>query len=247
MIFHFTTWKELFSRKGRKFFFSMRHLTGFYPSNIRLYHKAFIHKSVQRKGNKGEIVSNERLEFLGDAILGAVVASELFHRFPEKDEGALTKMRARIVNRNLLNQVGNKMQLEQFIRSQAQLDLSQTHVVGDAVEALIGAVYLDKGFANARRFILKRITGQFINFEEVAVNDSNYKSMLIEWGHKHRQVIEFKTEEIQDCPNFQNYFHSKVYINEQLMGEGQATSKKEAQQKSAQMALEHCTKAVTNK
>lgn len=240
MIPHFTTITELFSRKGRKFFFSIKRLTGCCPQSVSVYKMAFIHKSVQRKGPTGEVISNERLEFLGDAILGAVIASELYKLFPEKDEGALTKMRARIVNRNLLNKVGNQLNLERFIQSQAQLDLSQTHVLGDAVEALIGAVYVDRGFTRARRFILDRIIHPHVNIFEIALNDSNFKSLLIEWGHKHRQSVEFKTEEITGTSDTPPMFLSKVYVNEELLGEGQATSKKEAQQKSARIALEKC-------
>jgi ribonuclease-3 len=235
---HFTTIKELFSRKGRKFFFSIKSLTGCYPRSVSVYKMAFIHKSAQQKGASGEVISNERLEFLGDAILGAVIASELYQMYPEKDEGALTKMRARIVNRNLLNQVGSKLNLEQLIQSQAQLDLSQTHVVGDAVEALIGAVYIDQGFACARRFILKSIIEQHVNFSEIVLNDSNFKSMLIEWGHKYRQSIVFKTEELATSGETPLVFLSKVYVNDELWGEGQGTSKKEAQQNSARIALE---------
>lgn len=238
MIPHFTTIKELFSRKGRKFFFSIKSLTGCYPRSVSVYKMAFIHKSAQHKGISGEVISNERLEFLGDAILGAVIASELYQMYPEKDEGALTKMRARIVNRNLLNQVGSKLNLEQLIQSQAQLDLSQTHVVGDAVEALIGAVYIDQGFACARRFILNSIIEQHVNFSEIVLNDSNFKSMLIEWGHKYRQSIVFKTEELATSGETPLVFLSKVYVNDELWGEGQGTSKKEAQQNSARIALE---------
>ena len=238
MIPHFTTIIELFSRKGRKFYFSIKALTGCYPRSVSVYKMAFIHKSVQRKGPAGDVISNERLEFLGDAILGAVIASELYKLFPEKDEGALTKMRARIVNRSLLNQVGSKLNLEQFIQSQAQLDLAQTHVVGDAVEALIGAVYIDQGFACARQFILKSIIQQHVNISEIVLNDSNFKSMLIEWGHKYRHSVVFKTEELTASGDSPLIFLSKVYVNDELWGEGQGTSKKEAQQNSARIALE---------
>jgi ribonuclease III len=158
--------------------------------------------------------------------------------FPEKDEGALTKMRARIVNRNLLNQVGLKLQLDKLVQSQAQLDLSQTHVLGDAVEAMIGAVFVDLGFAKARQFVLEKIFKPHFNIIDIATNDSNYKSMLIEWGHKHRQAVEFKTEEVAATAESPVLFVSKVYVDEELKGEGIAPSKKEAHQKSAKIALE---------
>lgn len=234
-------WKlsELFSQKGRKFSASIKKITGCSPRSVFLYEQALLHRSIQEKGPNGEIISNERLEFLGDAILGAVVSEMLFNHFPLANEGALTKMRSRIVNRSLLNQVALKMKIDNLIKSQPQIDLAQTHIVGDALEALIGAVFMDRGFVEARRFVLEGFIGPYINLAEIARKDSNYKSMLIEWGHKNKYEIEFHTDETHSGPDTPTVFHSKIYALHEMIGEGSASSKKEAQQKAARLALEY--------
>jgi ribonuclease-3 len=228
---------RLFPFRGRKPFF-IEPILGFSPKSDGLYKMALLHKSAQQKGPRGESLSNERLEFLGDAILGAVIAMELYKLFPDKDEGALTKMRSRIVNRGLLNEVGLKMGLDKLIRCQSQLDLSQTHILGDAVEALIGAVFLDKDFAAAKTFILEQIIQPHYNLFDIALTDSNYKSLLIEWGHKQRRHIEFKTEEVVTSNESPMLFLCKVIVDNQELGAGTGTSKKDAQQNAAHNAYD---------
>lgn len=239
----FSKISELFSPRGRKFFTSIKTLTGCSPRSVSVYKLAFIHKSVQQKGPTGEIISNERLEFLGDAVLGAVIAQELYKLFPQKDEGALTKMRSRIVNRSLLNQVGLKLGLDKLVQSQPQLDLSQTHILGDAVEALIGAVFIDHGFEKSKEFILNKIIKPHFNIFEIALTDSNYKSLLIEWGHKNKKHIEFKTEEINSGPENPILFFSKVYIDHLEYEDGSGTSKKESQQNAARSTFKKLEQA----
>jgi len=139
----------------------------------------------------------------------------------------------------LLNQVALKMKIDNLIKSQPQIDLAQTHIVGDALEALIGAVFMDRGFMEARKFVLERFIGPYINLAEIARKDSNYKSMLIEWGHKNKCEIEFHTDETHSGPDTPTLFHSKIYALHELIGEGSASSKKEAQQKAARRALEY--------
>jgi ribonuclease III len=208
-------------------------LTGFYPGSPMVYQMALMHKSAQQRGPKGNLISNERLEFLGDAVLGAVIAMELYRLFPDKDEGALTKMRSRIVNRSLLNEVGIKLGLDSLVKCQSQLDLKQTHILGDAVEALIGAVFVDRGFEASRLFVLERIIKPHVNLFDIALTDSNYKSLLIEWGHKHKKQIEFRTEEILNDSGSAVSFYCKVSVDDIETGHGTGTSKKEAQQNAA--------------
>ena len=227
---------KLFSFRGKKFSVSIRRLVGYTPRNIALYQLALLHKSLQKKSITGDILSNERLEFLGDAILGAVIANELYKLFPDEDEGSLTKMRSRIVNRSLLNQVGLKMGLDQIIQLQSQVDLSQTHILGDAVEAIIGAVFIDHGFYKTRKFVLDKIITPHFNIFEIALKDSNYKSLIIEWGQKLKKTVRFDTEEIAGEGENPNIFLCKVFIDDEILGEGSGTSKKEAQQNSARVA-----------
>jgi ribonuclease-3 len=237
---------RLFPFRGKKSFF-VKTLVGFFPKSEGVYKLALLHKSAQQKGPRGEFISNERLEFLGDAVLGAVIAMELYKLFPDKDEGALTKMRSRIVNRSLLNEVGLKLGLEKRIKCQSQLDLTQTHVLGDAVEALIGAVFIDRGFGAAKSFILEKIIQPHYNIFEIALTDSNYKSMLIEWGHKHRQHVEFRTDEVESVPDSLVLFFCKVSVEGEVVGDGSGTSKKEAQQNAARVAYNRVINLVDSR
>lgn len=238
MIKHILIFIKLLPHPGKKFYCLIKHLTGVNPKNIAYYHLAFQHKSLMRRDESGLPFNNERLEFLGDAVLGSIIAHELFKKYPQLDEGALTKMRSRIVNRNNMNRVALKMGLDKIIKTQPLNDLSQTHIPGDALEALIGAIYLDRGNDKARSFIFSKILTEQTDFSETVENDSNYKSLLIEWGQKNRCSIHFVTEEYP-CQLPEGYaFISKAHVDNQIMGEGKGASKKEAQQNAACNALE---------
>jgi ribonuclease III len=233
---------KLLPQPGKKFYSLVKKFTGIKPKNISFYHLAFQHKSLMCKDNNGQPLNNERLEFLGDAVLGSIVAHELFKKFPHLDEGSLTKMRSRIVNRNNMNRVALKMGLERLIRTQPLNDLSQTHIPGDALEALIGAIYLDLGHDKARDFIYRNIMTEQTDFTEIVDHDTNYKSMLIEWGQKNKCSIHFVTEEFPDQLTDGNLFFAQAEANHQVMGEGTGASKKEAQQNAAFHALKNVSK-----
>lgn len=234
---------KLFSLRGKKFYSSISTITGFRPTNIDLYKQAFIHKSAMIKGPNGKYINNERLEFLGDAILGSIIAEELYQRFPRRNEGFLTKTRSRIVNRSLLNEIALKMGLGEWIKAQYQIDISQTSIPGDALEALVGAVYLDKGYTNCQQFVMEKIIAPYVNLNKVAKKDSNYKSLLIEWGQKHKKCINFITEEQHVSNGSAPLFIAQASIDSEPTGEGKGFSKKEAQQNAARQAL----KVVKNK
>jgi len=189
------------------------------------------------KGPNGKFINNERLEFLGDAILGSIVAEELYKRFPRRDEGFLTKTRSRIVNRSLLNEIALKMGLGQWIKSQSQIDIAQTSIPGDALEAIVGAVYLDRGYTQCQQFVFDKIITPHINLNKVAKKDSNYKSLRIEWGQKHKKSINFITEEQHVSNGSAPVFMAKAAIDNDPVGEGKGFSKKEAQQNAARQAL----------
>ncbi len=229
---------KLFSLRREKFYSFIRQATGIRPVDISIYKQAFIHKSSMIKGEDGRFVNNERLEFLGDAMLGAIVADVLYQRFPGKNEGFLTKMRSRIVNRTLLNTIALKMDLGKWISVQSKIDITQTSILGDALEALIGAIYLDQGYKVCEQFIVEQIINQYVDIKQVAKKDSNYKSLLIEWGQKHKQSVYFITEEKHVADGEAASFIAKASVDEMEIGQGEGMSKKEAQQNAARKALE---------
>ncbi|WP_016777321.1 ribonuclease III [Anaerophaga thermohalophila] len=229
---------KLFSRKGRKFYRFINSITGIRPGNTDLYHQAMVHKSVIRR-NRRKALNNERLEYLGDAILGAVVAQELYLLYPKEDEGFLTKTRSRIVSRANLNQIALDMGLQEWIQFHPPGDISQTHILGDALEAIIGAIFLDKGYGSSRKFIRNRILTKYLDLKQIVENDTNYKSILIEWGQKNKRPVHFITEEYPVTEDNGPVFIARAIVNEKISGMGTGNSKKEAEQKAANEALEN--------
>ncbi|MBS2210248.1 ribonuclease III [Carboxylicivirga mesophila] len=228
---------KLFSPRREKFYSFIKDATGIKPDNIQIYQQAFIHKSAMKKGGDKRFVNNERLEFLGDAMLGAIVADQLYKHFPTKNEGFLTKTRSRIVNRNRLNKIALKMGLGNWIDAQSKIDIAQTSILGDALEALIGAVYVDKGYKNCEKFIVERIIDRYIDLKAIARKDSNYKSLLIELGQKHKRSVHFITEEKHLTDAIAPTFISRAAVDGEVIGQGEGFSKKEAQQNAAKIAL----------
>ncbi len=229
---------KLFSRKGRKFYRFINSITGIRPGNTDLYHQAMVHKSVIRR-NRRKALNNERLEYLGDAILGAVVAQELYLLYPKEDEGFLTKTRSRILSRANLNQIALDMGLQEWIQFHPPGDISQTHILGDALEAIIGAIFLDKGYGSSRKFIRNRILTKYLDLKQIVENDTNYKSILIEWGQKNKRPVHFITEEYPVTEDNGPVFIARAIVNEKISGMGTGNSKKEAEQKAANEALEN--------
>jgi ribonuclease-3 len=183
-------------------------------------------------------VNNERLEFLGDAILGAIIADFLYNRFPQEDEGFLTKTRSKLVNRSFLTNLTFEMGLHVFINSNMTKSNDKSHIYGDALEALIGAIYLDKGYKTTKYFVTKKILSQFVNLNEVEQSDSNFKSQLIEWSQKNHKEINFETTEESADNSKHPKFKAVVKIDNKQIGKGTGTSKKEAHQEAAKEALE---------
>lgn len=222
--------------KNRKFYKLIYQLTGIFPSHTQIYKVAFTHKSASRYLSKTKNFNNERLEFLGDAILASIVAEFLFSYFPYKKEGFLTKMRARIVSREQLNDIAMDMGLQYHIVSQSKINGTK-NIYGNALEALIGAIYLDKGYKKTKRFIINRLINQNLDLKELALTDSDYKSQLIEWAQKNKIDINFNDEEVDSTEQNNLHFISEVIIDNKVVGTGKGLSKKEAQQNASKEAL----------
>jgi ribonuclease-3 len=217
---------------------SLKNVLGFYPVNISLYHQAFRHKSTVSKDGEKTKASNERLEYLGDAVLGAVVAELLFKKFPFKDEGFLTEMRSKIVSRENLNRLAIKLGIIQFIETGQDGNAKNRSMNGDAFEALIGAIYLDKGYDTTAYFITKRIIKVHIDIEELVATENNFKSRLIEWAQKEKKVVIFEVVEEIGNPNHKQ-IKVQVLIDAEAKGFGIDFSKKKAEQIAATEACKN--------
>ena len=231
--FHF----KQFLSTDKAFFTELRAITGLWPGNEEIYKLAFIHKSASLRMPDGIVINNERLEFLGDAILDAVVAEYLYGQFPGENEGFLTQTRSKIVNGDYLGQLAIQLGLDKFIVSHAHNYNSNKHILGDAFEALIGAIYLDHGYKAVKKFVIKQLLKKHINLGEILKTDTNHKSQLIEWSQKERKEVVFETI-IEDsevkCPRF----ISSVSINSEFVAKGFGSSKKEAEQNAALNTLD---------
>ncbi len=213
-------------------------ILGFAPARIRLYEMAFIHKSASVVMPDGELINNERLEYLGDAILTAIVADYLFRRFPNKDEGFLTKMRSKMVKRKHLNLLAYRMGIHKLMITHTNPVNVSRHLYGNAFEALIGAIYLDKGYKQTGRFI-RRIIDRYVDLDKLRKSESDYKSKLIEWAQKNKQELVFDSHEETTQPGHPPQFTTHILMLDKEYGKGVGNSKKEAEQKAARTALEH--------
>lgn len=213
----------------------MRNILGFYPGNINLYKQAFRHSSAANQIREGFKDSNERLEYLGDAVLGIVISDFLFKSFPYKDEGFLTKMRSKIVNRYSLNQLGIKFGLNILLQKSADSSVKGTSLIGDAFEALIGAIYLDKGYAQTQDFILNRVVKNNIDLEELENREVDFKSKLIEWVQKEKKKLNFNLVREVGSGN-EKQFLIEVSIDNISYAEAMHYSKKRAEQIAAEQA-----------
>ena len=211
-------------------------ILGFYPGNIELYKQALLHKSSSIK-EKGRLLNNERLEFLGDAILDAVVADIVYKKFDGKKEGFLTNTRSKIVQRDTLNQVAVKIGLDKLIKFTTRQSSHNSYMCGNAFEALVGAIYLDKGYQACMDFMEKRIIEKYLNLDKVSRKEVNFKSKLIEWSQKNKFEIEFILKE-QSVDDDQNpTFETQVNVENIPAGIGSGYSKKESQQEAAHETL----------
>ena len=229
-------------RKDKELYLSLYALIGCYPHNISYYKLALMHKSVARRTEKGKPANNERLEFLGDAILDAIVGDIVYQHFPGKREGFLTNTRSKIVQRDTLNRLAKEMGINRLILSSGRSSSHNSYLGGNAFEALVGALYLDRGYEACRRFMEQRILGELINIDKVAYKEVNFKSKLIEWSQKNRVEIDFDMLDEKSDENGSPMFHFRVLVEGIEGGDGKGYSKKESQQIAAKATLQRLRK-----
>ena len=220
-------------KEDQKIIKAILFLFGFEPVNINLYKLALLHKSK----NKNE--SNERLEYLGDAVLNLIVAEYLFKKYPFKDEGFLTKIRSKIVSRESLNNLGRKVGLKELINFKNVNEYSKNYnsIYGDALEAIIGAVYLDVGFEYCQEYIVKNIIIPYYNFDELVNKTHNFKSKILEWSQKEKKLIKFSTKKIT-LKNNSSQFESILIIENKEISKGFGSNKKNAEKDASRLACE---------
>lgn len=234
---------RLLTRKGKEPYSSIYKIVGFYPNNPDLYKQAFLHKSQSIEDDDGKWLNNERLEFLGDAILSAVVADIVYKHFQNKREGFLTNTRSKIVSRDSMNRIGLSLGIDHLLRYSinvhAQHEAHNSNMLGNALEALIGAIYLDQGFDACYRFIDDVLIKKHIDIDKISETEVNFKSNLIEWGQKNRLPISFEIiESFQDEQSNPVFQTAAVLVETgEHIGIGIGYSKKESQQNAAQMAM----------
>ena len=212
-------------------------MLGFFPRRLSYYRLAFLPKSALQKPHSGSHLNNERLEYLGDAILDAIVADYLFSRFPEGDEGFMTKLRARIVKRKNLDYLAKKIEIPGMIAVGIKKGNKSKHLYGNVLEALIGAIYLDRGYGTARKFFVTKILKKHIDLVQLVSKDPDYKSRIIEWAQKNRIEVVFTNKEEHLSTSKSPSFVSTILLKGEVKGTGRGGSKKEAEQQAAKEAL----------
>ncbi|WP_121667248.1 ribonuclease III [Mesonia aquimarina] len=223
------------SNKGESFFSSIQKIIGFKPKKISHYQRAFIHRSLHKKDKFGNDLNFERLEFLGDAMLSAVIAAYLFNEVPSGDEGYLTKMRSKVVSRKHLNELGKDLNLIRFVQTNISQDQFGVNIHGNLFESLIGAIYLDRGYKYCEKFIQERVIEPYVDIGKLEGKVISYKSLLIEWCQKEKK--EFSYEVYEDTGKDEvKHFAVKLWIDKNVVSKARATSKKKAEEKASKRA-----------
>jgi ribonuclease-3 len=212
-------------------------MTGFWPKDIRLYEQAFLHKSSSVEADNGKWLNNERLEFLGDAILDSIIATIVYKNFPNRREGFLTNTRSKIVQRETLNRVAVELGIDKLVVYSTKLNTHNNHMYGNALEALIGAIYLDQGYRRCYKFVEEVIIQEHVNLKVIARKEVNFKSSLIEWSQKNKLEVSFDLIESFTDNDGNPVFQTAVSLADMQIGIGIGYSKKESQQSAAKMAI----------
>ena len=222
--------------RDKEYYRQIDDMFGFIPNNIELYKLALIHKSASFVLPDGSQMNNERLEYLGDAIIEAVTSDYLYIEFPDKTEGFLTQLRSKIVSRHSLNMLAERIGLDRFLVAHAGATLAQKHIYGDAFEAMIGAIYLDQGYEFTNRLLINYIYANFLDMDSLSEEETDFKSRLIEWCQKNHHTIRFVTKHTSPT-----HFLSTIFIDDMEVSHGRGTSKKESEQHAAQTMAQTVT------
>lgn len=228
---------RLLFHKDRESYFCFYKILGFFPRNIRFYEQALLHKSTSIRSEKGRPLNNERLEFLGDAILDAIVGDIVYKHFEGRREGFLTNTRSKIVQRETLNKLAVEIGLDKLVKYSTRSSSHNSYMYGNAFEAFIGAIYLDQGYERCKQFMEKKILKNYIDLDKMSRKEVNFKSKLIEWSQKTKMEVSFELIEQFLDQDYNPMFHTEVRIESLSAGTGTGYSKKETQQNAAQMAL----------
>jgi ribonuclease-3 len=220
----------------------LKKILGFKPGNLKLYEIAFIHRSASFTLPDGKKVNNERLEYLGDAVLDAILSDYLFEIFPDANEGFLTKIRSRIVNRDVLNHLAVSMGIDKILISHISNLHPTRNLYGDALEALIGSIFLDKGFRKTKKIFLKNVLNKYLDINKIVNTDTDYKSLVFEWVQKNKSNLIFTYKEEYDFNQKKSVFSTTLFIDKKIYGEGHGSSKKEAEQEASRLALKRINK-----
>lgn len=223
------------SKEDGDFFLEIWQILGFKPKNLDLYRKAFTHRSVNLKDSKGLPLNYERLEFLGDTVLGSIISHYLYKQVPTGDEGYLTKMRSKIVSREHLNELGRDLDLIKFVNSRIPNEHFGDNIHGNVFEALVGAIFLDKGYSSCEKFIHQRLIKPYVDIENLEGKIISYKSLIIEWCQKEKKEFLYETYE-DDGNDDLKHFAVKLFINKKLIAKARATSKKKAEESASKRA-----------
>ena len=232
------------SQEDGNFFLRIKEILGFKPKSKSLYVKAFTHRSMNIKDKQGNAINYERLEFVGDAMLSSVIAAYLFDQVPHGDEGYLTKMRSKVVSREHLNELGKDLELIKLVQSKIPKSNFGSNIHGNLFEALVGAIYLDRGYKYCERFIYKRVINPYVDIETLEGRVISYKSLLIEWCQKEKNTFDYNVYEDTGKDELK-HFSVKLSINNKVISKARATSKKKAEEKASKRAFFAFQKQIT--
>lgn len=242
--------KKIFSKSRTAedgiFFEKIKDIIGFEPKNIENYKTAFTHRSLNKLNANGNPISYERLEFLGDAMLSAVIAADLFNKVPAGDEGYLTKMRSKIVSREHLNELGRDLNLISFVESKIPSQHFGENIHGNIFEALVGAIYLDHGYLSCEKFIQKRVILPYVDIARLEGKVISYKSLIIEWCQKEKKLFKYDVFEDNSIAG-DRLFGVKLFIDDKIVAKARAISKKKAEEKASQRAYFALQEKITDK
>ena len=233
-------WRRNFGR-DKAYYRIVDDMFGFIPHNIELYKLALIHKSASLVLEDGRSINNERLEYLGDAVIEAVTSDYIFIEYPDRDEGFMTKLRSKIVSRQSLNALAVKIGLDTHVISNGGAGIAQKHIQGDAFEAMMGAIYLDQGYEFVNRLLINNIYYRYLDLEELTESENDFKSRLIEWCQKNHHKVAFRTEHDKEYAANHPVFYCKVLVDGMEIGHGVGESKKEAEQHAAFSVSQYMT------